>query len=83
MDYEVFLVSRIREEWAATRDHHQAVRTGQASTGRVISAAATIMICVFSAFILSGQQVTGEFGLAWPPLSRSTPSSCAPCSSPP
>ena len=63
MDYEVFLVSRIREEWAATGDNRQAVRAGQASTGRVIIAAATIMICVFSAFILSGQQITGEFGL--------------------
>ena len=62
-DYEVFLVSRIREEWAATGDNHQAVRTGQASTGRVIIAAATIMILVFSAFILSGQQVVGEIGL--------------------
>ena len=62
-DYEVFLVSRIREEWAATGDNHHAVRTGQATTGRVIIAAATIMICVFSAFILSGQQITGEFGL--------------------
>ena len=63
MDYEVFLVSRIREEWAASGDNRQAVRTGQATTGRVIIAAATIMICVFSAFILSGQQITGEFGL--------------------
>jgi RND superfamily putative drug exporter len=62
-DYEVFLVSRIREEWAATGDNHQAVRTGQASTGRVIIAAATIMILVFGAFILSGQQITGEFGI--------------------
>jgi len=63
MDYEVFLVSRIREEWAVTRDNRQAVRTGQATTGRVIIAAATIMICVFSAFILTGQQVIAEFGL--------------------
>jgi RND superfamily putative drug exporter len=63
MDYEVFLVSRIREEWAATGNNHQAVRTGQATTGRVIIAAATIMIFVFSAFILSGQQVIGEIGL--------------------
>ena len=63
MDYEVFLVSRIREEWAATGDNHQAVRTGQATTGRVIIAAATIMTLVFSAFILSGQQVVGEIGL--------------------
>jgi putative drug exporter of the RND superfamily len=63
MDYEVFLVSRIREEWARTGDNHQAVRTGQATTGRVIIAAATIMILVFSAFILSGQQVIGEIGI--------------------
>src|SRR5271157_3157422 len=63
MDYEVFLVSRIREEWAASGDNRQAVRTGQATTGRVIIAAATIMICVFSSFILSGQQITGEIGL--------------------
>jgi RND superfamily putative drug exporter len=63
MDYEVFLVSRIREEWAGTGDNHQAVRTGQATTGRVIIAAATIMILVFSAFILSGQQVIGEIGI--------------------
>ena len=63
MDYEVFLVSRIREEWAATADNHQAVRTGQATTGRVIIAAATIMILVFSAFILSGQQTIGEIGI--------------------
>ncbi len=63
MDYEVFLVSRIREEWATAGDNHQAVRTGQATTGRVIIAAATIMILVFSAFILSGQQTIGEIGI--------------------
>ena len=63
MDYEVFLVSRIREEWATSGDNHQAVRTGQATTGRVIIAAATIMILVFSAFILSGQQAIGEIGI--------------------
>jgi RND superfamily putative drug exporter len=63
MDYEVFLVSRIREEWATTGDNHQAVRTGQATTGRVIIAAATIMILVFSALILSGQQTIGEIGI--------------------
>ena len=63
MDYEVFLVSRIREEWAAAGDNHRAVRTGQATTGRVIIAAATIMILVFSAFILSGQQTIGEIGI--------------------
>jgi len=63
MDYEVFLVSRIREEWAATGDNHLTVRTGQATTGRVVIAAATIMILVFCAFILSGQQTIGEIGI--------------------
>jgi uncharacterized membrane protein YdfJ with MMPL/SSD domain len=48
---------------AATGDNHQAVRTGQATTARVIIAAATIMILVFSAFILSGQQTIGEIGI--------------------
>jgi RND superfamily putative drug exporter len=64
-DYEVFLVSRIREEWSASRDNRRAVTTGQATTGRVIIAAATIMICVFSAFILTGQQVIGEIGIGF------------------
>ena len=52
MDYEVFLVSRIHEEWtrATTRSRH-AVTRGLASTGRVITAAATIMICVFLSFV--------------------------------
>jgi putative drug exporter of the RND superfamily len=62
-DYEVFLVSRIREEWTTRGDNEQAVTAGQATTGRVIIAAATIMICVFAAFILTGQQAVGEFGL--------------------
>jgi len=62
-DYEVFLVSRMHEEWVVTGDNHQAIRTGQSTTGRVITAAAAIMICVFGAFILSGQQAVGEFGL--------------------
>ncbi len=64
-DYQVFLVSRMREEWSASRNNDRAVITGQATTGRVIIAAATIMICVFSAFILTGQQVIGEFGIGF------------------
>jgi RND superfamily putative drug exporter len=66
MDYEVFLLSRIREEYVRTRDNASAVAHGIASTGRVISAAAAIMIAVFGAFILSDQvlmKVTG-LGLA-------------------
>jgi RND superfamily putative drug exporter len=63
MDYQVFLVSRIHEEWLRTRDNAQAVRAGQTSTGRVITAAAAIMVFVFLAFVLEGRRPIGEFGL--------------------
>ena len=56
MDYQVFLVSRMHEEWARSRDNRRAVRAGQAGTARVITAAAAIMICVFVAFSLIGQR---------------------------
>ena len=55
MDYQVFLVSRMHEEWVHTRDNRHSVITGQAATGRVITAAAAIMICVFGAFVFGGQ----------------------------
>ena len=63
MDYQVFLVSRMHEEWMHTRDNHHAVIAGQATTGRVITAAAAIMISVFVAFIFGGQRVIAEFGV--------------------
>ncbi|MCE0540140.1 MMPL family transporter [Kineosporia rhizophila] len=63
MDYQVFLVSRMHEEWHHTRDNARAVTVGQAETGRVITAAALIMIFVFAAFILEGQRVIAEFGV--------------------
>jgi putative drug exporter of the RND superfamily len=63
MDYQVFLVSRMHEEWSHTGDSQRAVRVGQAETGRVITAAATIMICVFLAFVFGGQRVIAEFGI--------------------
>jgi RND superfamily putative drug exporter len=63
MDYEVFLVSRMHEEWTHTKDNERAVRIGQAETGRVITAAATIMILVFGSFIFGGQRVIAEFGV--------------------
>jgi RND superfamily putative drug exporter len=53
MDYEVFLVSRIREYWLHTGDSAEAVTLGLAATARVITAAAAIMVAVFSAFVLS------------------------------
>ena len=64
MDYEVFLVSRIREEWLRRGDPSRAVVEGVATTGRVITAAATIMICVFLAFVLGPQREVKLFGLS-------------------
>jgi RND superfamily putative drug exporter len=52
MDYEIFLLSRIREEYVRTRDNAEAVANGLAYTGRVISAAALVMIAVFLSFVL-------------------------------
>lgn len=63
MDYEVFLLTRIQEEWLRTGDNRTAVRNGLAATGKTITAAALIMILVFGAFILGGIQVIKEFGL--------------------
>ena len=62
-DYQVFLVSRMHEEWVHTRDNERAVIMGQATTGRIITAAGTIMVFVFLAFILGGQRVIAEFGV--------------------
>ncbi len=64
MDYQVFLVSRMYEEWRATRDNRRAVRVGLAETGRVINCAALIMIAVFSAFALGGDRIIAMFGVA-------------------
>lgn len=64
MDYQVFLVSRMREEWAHTGDSHRAVRVGQAETGQVIAVAATIMFCVFGSFVFGGLRVISEFGVS-------------------
>ena len=64
MDYEVFLVSRVHEEWTRRRDASAAVTNGLASTGRVITAAATIMICVFVSFALGDERVLKLFGLS-------------------
>jgi len=63
MDYQVFLVSRMNEEWVQRRDNRRAVRVGQLETARVITAAATIMICVFLTFSFLGQRDTAEFGI--------------------
>jgi RND superfamily putative drug exporter len=63
MDYQVFLVSRMNEEWVHTRRSSQSIRVGQVETARVITAAATIMICVFLTFSFMGQRAVAEFGI--------------------
>lgn len=64
MDYEVFLISRIHERWVYTRDNSRAVAEGLALTGRVVTAAAAIMVCVFLSFMLGEDRVIKEFGLS-------------------
>jgi putative drug exporter of the RND superfamily len=63
MDYEVFLVSRIQEEWLKTRDNARAIDLGQAITGRTITALATIMVVVFASFTLSTDRTIKLIGL--------------------
>jgi len=63
MDYEVFLVSRMHEEWLKSRDNEYAVRHGLAATAKTITAAAAIMVLVFASFILGGERVIKLFGL--------------------
>ncbi|MFC7531856.1 MMPL family transporter [Actinoplanes sp. GCM10030250] len=63
MDYEVFLLARMHEEWERTRDAAGAVREGLATTGRVVTAAAAIMVVVFGAFVLSPDRMLQQFGL--------------------
>ncbi|MBV9917904.1 MAG: MMPL family transporter [Solirubrobacterales bacterium] len=63
MDYEVFLVSRIFEEWHRRGDNAAAVRHGLAATGRTITAAAAIMVLVFAAFVFGGERVIKLFGI--------------------
>jgi putative drug exporter of the RND superfamily len=64
MDYEVFLVSRIHEEWRRGGNHSAAIRNGLAHTSRVITAAAAVMIVVFSSFAVSDNHILKLFGLA-------------------
>lgn len=63
MDYEVFLVSRIHQEWTRRHNNTDAVTYGQAETGRVITAAALIMILVFASFALGDDLTIKQFGI--------------------
>ncbi len=65
MDYEVFLVSRMHEEWVHTRDAKYAVRHGLAMTGRVVTAAAIIMIAVFGAFAIGNERALAMMGVGF------------------
>jgi RND superfamily putative drug exporter len=63
MDYQVFLLSRVREEIDAGKSPRQAVIDGLAGTGKVIASAAAIMVSVFASFILNGDPTVKEFGV--------------------
>jgi putative drug exporter of the RND superfamily len=63
MDYEVFLLSRIKEEYDHTHDNATAVADGLAVTARVITAAAAIMVCVFGSFVFGDERALQVFGL--------------------
>jgi putative drug exporter of the RND superfamily len=63
MDYEVFLMSRIHEEWKHRKDATEAVTRGLALTGRVITAAAAIMVTVFASFMIGEDRIIKLFGL--------------------
>jgi RND superfamily putative drug exporter len=63
MDYEVFLISRVREAWVRTGDNGRAIVTGLAGTARVITAAAAVMVVVFAAMIPSDQVFVKVFAV--------------------
>ncbi|MFE5769624.1 MMPL family transporter [Streptomyces sp. NPDC056485] len=63
MDYEVFLLSAVREAWLASGDNRGAVITGLARTGRIITSAALIMVCVFLGYLLWDDPVVKMFGI--------------------
>ena len=63
MDYEVFLLSRVREEWIRTGDSRTSVADGLAATARVISAAAAIMVMLFGSFLLENDRLIKLFGM--------------------
>ena len=62
-DYEVFVLTAVREEWVATGDGKRSVAIGMAKTGRVITSAALIMICVFLSFTLTVDPVIKMMGV--------------------
>ncbi|MFC7548500.1 MMPL family transporter [Plantactinospora sp. GCM10030261] len=63
MDYEVFLLARMHEHWERHRDAPAAIREGMATTGRIVTAAAAIMVVVFGSFLLDPGRMLKQFGL--------------------
>jgi RND superfamily putative drug exporter len=63
MDYQVFFLSRAKEQWDKNRDSHQAVIGGLSLASRVVFAAATIMFAIFASFILNGDPTVKQFGV--------------------
>jgi RND superfamily putative drug exporter len=63
MDYEVFLLSRVREEYVGSGDSHTSVVDGLSSTARVITSAALIMMSVFASFVLGIDPIGKMFGV--------------------
>jgi RND superfamily putative drug exporter len=63
MDYEVFLLTQMREHFRQNEDEREAVIEGLVNTGRVITSAAAIMVCVFTSFVLNGNPIVKEFGV--------------------
>lgn len=63
MDYQVFLISRMHEEWGHTHDNKRAIRVGVRETAQVIAAAAAIMFCVFASFGFSGERIVSSIGV--------------------
>ena len=80
MDYEVFLLSQVKEHYEEDGNTHDAVVDGLANTGRVITSAALIMVFVFSSFVLNGDPRSSSSGWEWRWPSRWTRPSCAACS---
>ena len=63
MDYEVFLISRMHETWQESHDAPAAIRGGMVTTGRIVTAAAAIMVVVFASFLLDPSRMLKQFGL--------------------
>ena len=80
MDYEVFLMTHIKEAWERTHDNTAGRDRRRARTGRVITSAALIMVSVFFAFIINGDPTVKQFGVGMGVAVAVDATSCAACS---